>query len=310
MDEIIKSVPGMEGFLRRRDLPSLCRAKELNDVGLQLILTETIKATRASAQILNTFDDLEGPIISQLRAHIPKLYTLGALHALLSSRRGGSPQLSPSSSSLLETDRSCMTWLDSKLAKSVVYVSFGSLVYITREQILEFWHGLVNSGKQFLWVIRPDSVTATKCLPEIPAELEVATKERGCIVEWCPQEEVLVHPAVGGFLTHSGWNSTLEAVVAGLPMVCWPHFADQPTNSRYVGEIWKIGFDMKDVCDRSTIEKMVRHMMEDYRDELMMSVNQMAEKANLSVSEGGSSYQSLDLLIEDIKSMSLPVVKK
>jgi UDP:flavonoid glycosyltransferase YjiC (YdhE family) len=103
-----------------------------------------------------------------------------------------------------------MTWLDTQPSKSVVYVSFGSVVVITRDQLLEFWYGLVNSKKRFLWVIRPDLVTG-KDETQIPAELLERKRRVGCLVDWAPQEEVLGHRAIGGFLTHSGWNSTLES---------------------------------------------------------------------------------------------------
>ncbi|CAL9008137.1 unnamed protein product [Prunus brigantina] len=72
----------------------------------------------------------------------------------------------------------------------------------------------------------------------------------GYMVGWAPQEEVLKHQAIGGFWTHSGWK-TLESIVAGVPMMCWSYFADQMVNSRLVSEVWKLGFDMKDTCDRT-----------------------------------------------------------
>ncbi|MCL7040437.1 hypothetical protein MKW94_003333 [Papaver nudicaule] len=152
-----------------------------------------------------------------------------------------------------------MAWLDKQQEKSVVYVSFGSLAMVSREQWLELWYGLVNSSHRFLWVRRPDSLTVKDDEESrIPAELIESTKERGYMVEWAPQEEVLNHPAVGAFLTHSGWNSTLESMVAGVPMICWPHSAEQQVNSRYVSEVWKIGMDMTDNCNRSTVEKSIR----------------------------------------------------
>ncbi|TKY69965.1 7-deoxyloganetic acid glucosyltransferase [Spatholobus suberectus] len=89
------------------------------------------------------------------------------------------------------------------------------------------------------------------------------------MVGWAPQEEVLAHKAIGGFLTHSGWNSTLESVVAGVPMICWPYFADQQINSRFVSEVWKLGLDMKDVCDRHVVEKMVNDLMVHRREEFL-----------------------------------------
>lgn len=304
MDRPITCVPGMESFLRCRDLPSHCRAKDLADWGLQLVITETQRSTRASGLILNTFEDLEGPILSQIRSHFPKLYTIGPLHAHLKSRLADS-SLSVSSNSLWEVDKSCMTWLDYQQRKSVVYVSFGSLTVVARETILEFWYGLVNTGKPFLWVIRPDSVTGIEGEDKIPTELEEATKERGCIVGWAPQEEVLEHPALGGFLTHSGWNSTLESIYAGIPMICWPYFMDQQINSRFVSEVWKIGFDIKDTCDRGIVEKMVKNLMEGKKEEMMTSSDKTAELARKCVIEGGSSFSNFDQLIKDIRSMSL-----
>ncbi|CBI31572.3 unnamed protein product, partial [Vitis vinifera] len=222
MDQLVTSVPGMEGFLRRRDLPSFCRTKDANDPNLQLVMIETRQTPRADALILNTFEDLDGATLSQIRSHCPKLYTIGPLHAHLKSRLAS------------ETTASHLT-------------------VITKEELMEFWHGLVNSGSRFLWVIRPDSLTEKDGEFQPPAQLWEVTKERGQIVGWVPQEEVLAHPAVGG-------------------------------------HVWKLGMDMKDTCDRVTIEKMVRDLMEKRRTEFTKSAEAMAKLARSSLSEGGSSY--------------------
>jgi hypothetical protein len=150
---------------------------------------------------------------------------------------------------------------------------------------MELWHGLVNSGKRFLWAIRRDTISDAKGEQAIPVELQEGTKERGLLVDWAPQEEVLAHPSTGGFLTHSGWNSTLESIVAGVPMICWPQIGDQQINSRWVSEVWRIGLDIKDTCDRSTVETMM---------------DRIAKLARDCVGQGGSSYHNLDMLIEDI----------
>ncbi|GLT55175.1 hypothetical protein SLA2020_283190 [Shorea laevis] len=192
-----------------------------------------------------------------------------------------------------------MTWLNSQPFRSVViYVSFGSLVGLSRDQLLEFWHGLVKSGKPFLWVVRPDLIEGDETVGQVlPVELREGTKERGCMVGWAPQEEVLAHPAIGGFLTHSGWTSTLESIFAGVPMICWPIVADQLVNSRCVSELWKIGFDMKDTCDRLIIAKMVMDLMEDKREEIMRSTNEIVRMARDSVKDDGSSYCNLESLL-------------
>ncbi|KAI3910181.1 hypothetical protein MKW92_026717 [Papaver armeniacum] len=307
MDRPIKNVPEMESFLRCRDLPSFCRAKELNHPSLDFAYTETSYSTRATAHLLNTFD-IEAPVISHLRSYWPNLYTIGPLNALLNTLRSrshfSSSKSVSSNASLYKEDRSCMTWLDKQPEKSVVYVSFGSVAMVRREQWLEIWYGLVNSGHRFLWVKRPDSLLAKdddESHVQAEAELIEATKERGYTVEWAPQEEVLNHPSVGVFFTHSGWNSTLESMVAGVPMVCWPHLADQQINSRYVSEVWKIGMDMKDNCNRLTVEKLIRDMMDVKREELMKSTAKVAEMARQSISRDGSSYRNYEALLEFIR---------
>nr|XP_027109740.1 7-deoxyloganetic acid glucosyltransferase-like [Coffea arabica] len=305
MELAVKSVPGMENILRRRDLPGFYRVDDLDDTTFQIIKTETQQTPRAQAVILNTFEDLEGPILSHIRKHMPRLYTIGPNHFHLTARLGAKATETEtliSSASLWEEDRSCLDWLDSQPPKSVIYVSFGSITVVRREQLLEFWYGLVNSGQRFLWVVRPDSIMGEAGGGKIPAELETATKARGYMVGWAPQLEVLNHPSVGGFLTHGGWNSTLESMAAGVPMLCWPYFADQTINSRFVSEIWKIGLDMKDTCDRVIIQKMVAELMHARKDEFLRRADAMAKLARKAVTQGGTSYNNLDSLVEFIES--------
>lgn len=321
MDLPVRSVPGMESFLRRRDLPGFCRVNDIDEPKLQIIRTETTQTTRAQAVILNTFEDLEGPILSEIRKHMPRLFTIGPSHSLLRSKLESASKGTElgsntiSSGSFWKEDRRCMNWLDSQPEKSVLYVSFGSITVVTKVQILEFWHGLLNSGQRFLWVMRADLVTrkieeeeGKEQILQIPMEMgdgegEFEKGRSYAVVSWAPQQEVLNHSAIGGFLTHGGWNSILESIVAGVPMICWSYFADQTINSRFVSHVWKIGLDMKDTCDRNTIEKMVRELMEVRRDEFVQKINLMAELARNAVSEGGSSFSNLDDMVEYIHSM-------
>ncbi|XP_059625333.1 7-deoxyloganetic acid glucosyltransferase-like [Cornus florida] len=306
LDTPITSVPGMEGFLRRRDLPIYCRAGDVSIPVVQIILAEDRQLPKAHGLILNTFEEIEGPILSHIRSLCPNLYSIGPLQERLKIRLAEETTSPPASSNgLWEEDGGCMTWLDAQPLRSVIYVSFGSLAVTRTADLKEFWHGLVNSGKRFLWVIRDNGVAGEDGDRQIPAEFSDGRKEGGYIARWAPQEEVLAHPAVGGFLTHSGWNSTLESIVAGVPMLCWPYFFDQQVNSRFVSEVWKIGLDMKDLCDRVVIEKMVNDLMDVRRDELVCSAENMAMLAKRSVSEGGSSLCNLNRLIEDIRSMSV-----
>ncbi|KAK4431734.1 7-deoxyloganetic acid glucosyltransferase [Sesamum alatum] len=316
LDEMIRNAPGMEGIIRRRDLPSFYRTNDVNDRIIQLVLKEDKHIPLAQGLIFNTFQELEAPILAQMLSVCPNIYAVGPLHAHLKTRLAAEtcPGVQPTTScnSIRREDSSCISWLDAQPSKSVIYVSIGSVAMITTDQLFEIWHGLVNSGSRFLWVRRPGSVTGLdpETTKEIPSELSLGTKERGYIVSWAPQEEVLAHPAIGGFLTHSGWNSTLESIVEGKPMICWPYFVDQQVNSRYVGEVWKLGLDMKDTCDRVVVEKMIREVMELRKNEFLQRADEMAKLAKASVSEGGSSYADLDRLILDIKFMKIPTTWK
>ena len=166
MDQLVTSVSGMETFLRFRDLPSFCRVSNLADPKLQLFANETRQSSRAHALILNTFEDLEGSVLSHITTQCPKIYTIGPIHAMLKLRlESETIQLqSRSPNSLFEVDRNCMAWLDDQPLNSVIYVSFGSTTVMTNDELMEFWYGLVNSKKHFLWAIRPDFVKIVRVI--------------------------------------------------------------------------------------------------------------------------------------------------
>lgn len=301
----MKSVPGMEGFLRRRDLSHVFRGNNMLLRNFNLCMKEVESIPSADGLILNSFEALDGAVLSHIRSRIQNLYTIGPLQLHLRARLASqttSTHLGNLSNSFLEEDRKCIRWLDEQPPKSVLYVSFGSQNQLTMEEFKEYWHGIRNSGERFVWVIRPDSIKGQEMDQDgfLMGLHNTTTQGKGLILSWVPQEEVLSHPATAAFLTHSGWNSTLESIIAGVPMICWPQYVDQLVTSRYVGEVWKIGLDMKDTCERSIIEKMVKDVMGRKNQELSQSVQMMSTLAKESVSREGSSYSGLDRLVEDI----------
>ncbi|KAM2395853.1 hypothetical protein ACFX1X_033162 [Malus domestica] len=116
---------------------------------------------------------------------------------------------------------------------------------------------------------------------------------------------VLAHKAVGGFLTQCGWNFILEGIWARVQMLCWPQLAEQQVTSIWIGEVWRIGIDMKDTCERSIVEEMIRRLMEegDERKEILRSVERFSKLARVAISESGSSYDNLDKLIQDLRNL-------
>ncbi|KAF2294444.1 hypothetical protein GH714_011448 [Hevea brasiliensis] len=166
-----------------------------------------------------------------------------------------------SSSRIIAEDSYCITWLDRQTPNSVIYVSLGSLASMAEKELAEMAWGLANSEQPFLWVIRPNSVCGSEWIELLPKDFKEAVEERGCIVKWAPQKELLANSAVGGFWSHCGWNSTVESICEGVPMICRPCFGDQKVNARYVSHVWKVGLELENELEREKVARAVRRLM-------------------------------------------------
>ncbi|MBA0727417.1 hypothetical protein Golax_000406 [Gossypium laxum] len=202
-------------------------------------------------------------------------------------------------SNLWKEEPQCLQWLDLKEPKSVVYVNFGSITVMTANQMVEFAWGLANSKKPFLWIIRPDLVRGDSAI--LPPEFIEETKDRCFMASWCPQEEVLNHNAVAGFLTHSGWNSTLESISSGVAMASWPFFAEQQTNCWFACNEWGIGIEIDNDVKREKVEKLVRELMEGRKgEEMRENAMEWKRKAEKAACLDGPSLLNLDRLINEV----------
>ncbi|KAH7688225.1 UDP-glucuronosyl/UDP-glucosyltransferase protein [Dioscorea alata] len=200
-----------------------------------------------------------------------------------------------------QEDDDCLQWLDEKKKKknSVIYVSFGTQTHVTVEQLEEVAAGLEAAEYEYLWVVRD----ASWWLPE----REFLTGERGKIVRWAPQREVLQHEAVGGFVSHCGWNSVLESMVAGVPVLTWPMMAEQALNEKMIVDelgaglrLRKVGAD--GVVKREEIKDGVRELMVGEKGKrVRMKMEELGRMAMEAVEDGGSSYKSLSELIEELQ---------
>uniref|UniRef100_A0ACD5UZI2 Uncharacterized protein n=1 Tax=Avena sativa TaxID=4498 RepID=A0ACD5UZI2_AVESA len=296
LDAPVRGVPGVEGFLRRRDLPSFRRGHaKTTDPTLQIVAKFTAHNCRARALILNTAVSLERSAVAHIAPHTRDVFAVGPLHAMFQAPAAGG--------ALWREDDGCTAWLDGHAERTVVYVSLGSFTVISPEQFTEFLSGLVSAGYAFLWVLRPGMVEANHNKEVLQDAIKAVGGNKARVVEWAPQRDVLRHRAVGCFLTHAGWNSTVEGVVEGVPLVCWPFFSDQRINSRFVGAVWGNGLDMKDVCERAVVEGMVREAMES--GELRGSAQALAQHVRRDIAEGGSSATEFKRLISFINQLSL-----
>ncbi|CAI0459337.1 unnamed protein product [Linum tenue] len=202
----------------------------------------------------------------------------------------------------------CLKWLGSRERNAVVYMCFGSGSNFGAEQLREIAVGMEASGQQFVWAVRGGQDDSW-----LPEGFEERTKGRGMVIRgWAPQVLILEHPAVGAFVTHCGWNSTLEGITAGLPMVTWPVSAEQFYNEKLVTEVVRIGVRVGAeeasvygvTVESGKVERAVRRIMstgDQEVEDMRRRAKGLGEMARKAVEEGGSSYNDLSSLIEELK---------
>lgn len=257
-------------------------------------ITKLVEETKkASAIIFNTFEQLEQPEIARLHDQFPSPSFAIPFHKCVSA----------ASSSLLAQDRSSISWLDEQAPQSVLYVSFGSVVAVDGGKLCEVAWGLADSKQPFLWAVRPGLVHGSEWIEMLPSGFLEATRRRGIIIKWAPQQEVLSHRAVGGFWTHCGWNSTLESICEGVPMMCSPFFGDQSVNARYVSDVWRVGINLEKGFERREIESAIKRLMVEREGEEMRERGVvLKEKIDVGLKMGDSSYKALHELVDFITS--------
>ncbi|KAG6474555.1 7-deoxyloganetin glucosyltransferase-like [Zingiber officinale] len=298
LDTIIDQRPGMIE-VRMRDLTSFVRTTDREDILLNLIIDETHASHQATAIIFNSFSELESPLLNACSSMLPPVFDIGPMCLLSQYIPNDSSIASFGRLNLWKEDFGCVEWLDEKEPGSVLYVNFGSMANLTSEQLLEFAWGLADSGCAFLWAIRPDLVVGGTVL--LPQEFSEMTKGRSFITSWCPQQRVLSHAAVGGFLTHCGWNSTTESISAGVPMICWPFSGDQQINCRYICSVWGIGMEINEDVKREEVARLIEKLMRGQEGkEMKKKAMEWQEKAFKAAKTGGGSWINLERLIKEI----------
>ncbi|CAH8270190.1 unnamed protein product [Arabidopsis lyrata] len=282
-DDPVQEFPPL---LKKDLIQILDKETEILDSYTKMIL-ETTKAS-SGLIFVSSCEELDQDSLSQAREdfQVP-IFTIGPSHSYFPG----------SSSSLFTVDDTCIPWLDKQEDKSVIYVSFGSITTISEAEFMEIAWGLRNSNQPFLWVVRVDSVVhGTERIDE-------QLHEKGKIVNWAPQQEVLKHRAIGGFLTHNGWNSTVESVFEGVPMICLPFEWDQLLNARFVTDVWMVGLHLEGRIERNVIEGVIRRLFSEAEGKAIRErMELLKEKVRRSVKPKGSSYRSLQHLIDYISS--------
>ncbi|CAL5039134.1 unnamed protein product [Urochloa decumbens] len=264
---------------------------------------------KADGLLVNSFQEMEPQYVAgYAEARRMKVWTVGPVSLFHQS----TTTLSSRGNTTAIGADVCQHWLDGKVANSVVYVSFGSIQYVEPKQVVELGLGLEASGHPFIWVVKNADLLGEE-VKEFLRELETRVAGRGLLIMgWAPQVLILSHAAVGSFVTHCGWNSTMEAIAAGLPVVAWPHFSEQFLNAKLAVEVLGIGVDVGVtepvmlrydqkviVIRREMVEKAVRSIMDrgDEGEERRRRARALAAKARAAVVEGGSSHANLQDLV-------------
>ncbi|KAK9666800.1 hypothetical protein RND81_14G212100 [Saponaria officinalis] len=211
-----------------------------------------------------------------------------------------------------------LKWLDSKEPRSVLYVSFGTEAFLARDQFHEIARGLKASGHPFIWVARTETYTSEGDEDWFPKgfEEEIRGSNQGLVIKgWAPQVMILGHPNVGAFMTHCGWNSCLESLTNGVPVITWPITADQFFNESLLVDVAKVGFrvgnkeqmsmdvELKATVTRDQIEEVTRRVIAGGKEvkKIRARVKKYAEESKKAVQQGGSSYQDTDTLFQELK---------
>lgn len=280
------------------------------------IIRKQVRETEVGAYgvVINSFEELEKSYVDEFKKlRRDKVWCVGPLSLcnkdnLDKVQRGNNAT---------NDQHKCLNWLDSQKPGSVIYACLGSLSSLTRAQLIELALGLEASDHPFVWAVRAGSKQEEIEKWIVEDGFEGRIKGRGLLIRgWAPQVLILSHIAIGGFLTHCGWNSTIEGICAGVPLITWPLFAEQFLNEKLVvqvvetgvsvgsktavelGEEEKAGVNVK----REDVERAIKCIMNEGEEgkNRRRKAREYAEKAIKAVEEGGSSHFNMTLLIEDI----------
>ncbi|XP_049344458.1 UDP-glycosyltransferase 75C1 isoform X2 [Solanum verrucosum] len=297
-------------LLKSQDLPSFLVSSGSKDDKYSFALPtfkeqlDTLDGEENPKVLVNTFDALE---LEPLKA-IEKYNLIGIGPLIPSSFLGGKDSLESSFGGDLfqKSNDDYMEWLNTKPKSSIVYISFGSLLNLSRNQKEEIAKGLIEIKRPFLWVIRDQENIKEVEKEEEKLSCMMELEKQGKIVPWCSQLEVLTHPSLGCFVSHCGWNSTLESLLSGVPVVAFPHWTDQGTNAKLIEDVWKTGVRMRvnedGVVESEEIKRCIEIVMDGQEkgEEMRKNAQKWKELAREAVKEGGSSEVNLKAFVQEV----------
>ncbi|EPS57614.1 hypothetical protein M569_17203, partial [Genlisea aurea] len=301
MDVKIPTLP----LLKHDEIPSFLSPDTRLPFLRRAILGQFKNIDKPFCILIDSFNELEGGIVDYVSSISRPIRTIGPLFRELKSR--DSPEIGKSIRADFMAPDDCLGWLGEQKPRSVVYISFGSIVDVEQAQIDEIAHGILSAGVSFLWVLRPPAKESTAEPHVLPDGFLERAGEKGKIVRWAPQEEVLAHPSTACFLTHCGWNSTVEALAAGVPVVELPQWGDQVTNAKFLTDVFRIGVRLsrgeaaKRISPREEVAECLDAVLSgEVAAEMRKNALKWKIAAEEAVAEGGSSFNNMRELVHDI----------
>lgn len=271
--------------------------------------------------VVNSFQELEGEYVEEYKKVTgQKVWCVGPVclankDNIDKAHRGNNKVITSK-----DEDEECeyyLKWLDKWPQKSVIYVCLGTLNRVTPEQQMEIGLGVESTKRPFIWVVREKYKAEEMEKLMLEDGLEERVRERGLVIRgWVPQVLILSHVAIGGFLTHCGWNSTVEGMCNGVPLVTFPLFSDQFYNEKVIVEVKRIGvrvgaqvavvFGEEDKFGvqvrKEDVKEAIEKVMGDHEESegIRERVHELKEMAKLVIHNEGSSYLNMSLLIQDV----------
>ncbi|XP_050367246.1 anthocyanidin 3-O-glucosyltransferase 7-like [Argentina anserina] len=278
-----KTLEFLPGFskLEVGDLPEGVVSGNLESPISSLLHKMGQELPKAAAVAINSFEEAEPDVVNELKSRFKKFLNIGPFN------------LTSPPPPLLKDESGCLEWLDKQKPASVVYISFGSVVRPPPNELAAFAEALVESDFPFIWSFRgnPDEVLCS-----------AADKSRlnGKIVSWAPQVQILEHTAIGVFVTHCGWNSILESIAGGVPMIGRPFFGDQNLNMKTMEAVWGIGVGIEGgiLTKQGAIKAFELILRGKAGNEMREKIKVLKSLARSAVEGEGSSSKAFNTLVD------------
>ncbi|KAJ4761144.1 Glycosyltransferase [Rhynchospora pubera] len=282
-DKSIDFVPCLSHY-RASDLQEGIIVGDLQSPFSTMLHQMAHRLPNSAAIVLNTFQGLDSTADSFFTQKFTNYFPAGPFHLLNST--GTEPLTDP---------YDCLPWLDQHEPSTVAYISLGTVVAIPPSELASLANGLATSGASFIWSLNEKTQSL---LP--PGFIDKINKTgQGKIVPWVPQISVLGHTAVGVFVSHCGWNSVMESIAAGVPILCRPFFGDQLVNARAISHIWKFGIALDEVVftEQGVVRALEVLLKGEEGREMRDKVRQLKDMVNIALTQQGSSRDNLKRLM-------------